>query len=265
MRIELVPALPVALAAAAYAAGVLRLRTRGDHWAPRRSLALLAGLGCAAAAVLPPLAGQDERFPVHVLQHLLLASAAPLLLALSAPATLALRTLARAPRTALLRLLRSRLASSALSPGVVLLLAVVPLVVLYRTPLYAATLHSPLLHLAVHGHMLAAGCLLAWYLIGVDPLRHDRTRTRLAVLVLTGAAHGVLAKTIWAAGLPGLGGSTPEVRAGADLLFAGGDATELLLATVLLAQWYARGGRALAHERRRATGPSPTGSRAGPP
>jgi putative membrane protein len=262
---KLLPALPLALAASGYAAGVLRLYGRGDRWPRRRTVALLAGLGCAALAVLPPLANQDEHFPAHVLQHLLLASVAPLLLALSAPATLAVRTLPRALRNALLRLLHNRVADLALSPAVVLLLAVVPLVALYRTPLYAATLDEPLLHLAVHGHMLAAGCLLAWYLVGIDPLRHDPMRTRLAVLVLVGAAHGVLAKTIYAAGLPGLGGSTPEVRTGAGLLFAGGDATELLLATVMLAQWYARGGRALAHERRRATSPSPTGSRASPP
>ena len=138
-----------------------------------------------------------------------------------------------------------------LSPAVVLLVTVVPLVALYRTPLYAAMLDQPLLHLAVHGHMLAAGCVLAWYLVGVDPLPHDRVRTRLAVLVLTGAAHGVLAKAVFASGLPGLAGPTAEVRAGAELLFAGGDAAELMLAAVLLGQWYARGGRALARERRR--------------
>jgi putative membrane protein len=259
--VALLPAIPLTLAAVAYGSGVLRMRTRGDRWPWRRTIALLAGLACVGFAVLPPLSDLDERFPVHVLQHLLLASIAPLLLALSAPATLALRSLPRSVRAPLLRLLRSRLADVAMSPGVVLLVTVVPLAVLYRTPLYAATLDQPLLHNAVHGHMLAAGCLLAWYLVGVDPLHHDRVRTRLAVLVLAGAAHGVLAKTVWASGLPGVGGGTADVRAGAELLFAGGDVVELLLAVVLLGQWYAAGGRALARHRRRAAAAGPLSDR----
>jgi putative membrane protein len=258
--VDLLPALPLTVAAAAYAAGVVRLRARGDGWPLQRSLALLTGLGCVAVAVLSPLATLDERFPVHVLQHLLLASAAPLALALSAPMTLALRTVPPSLHRPLLRILHGGLARWALSPSVVVAVTVVPLVALYRTPLYAATLAAPALHLAVHAHMLAAGCLLAWYLVGVDPLRHDRVRVRLAVLVLTGAAHGVLAKTVFAAGLPAVSGPTPEIRAGAELLFAGGDAAELLLAAVLLGQWYRRGGRALERERRRAAAAPSAGS-----
>jgi putative membrane protein len=262
---DALPAVPVGIAAAAYGVGALRLQRRGDRWPLRRSLALLGGLGCVALALLPPLGAEDERFPVHVAQHLLLASAAPVLLALAAPVTLALRTLPGRGRRVLLRLVRSRFARLALHPLVVLLLATVPLVLLYGTSLYAATLDSPPLHAAVHAHMLAAGCLLAWYLVGADPLPHDRVRVRLAVLVLVGAVHGVLAKGVYAAGLPGVSGPAPAVRAGAELLFAGGDAAELLLAVVLLAQWYARGSRALARERRRAGAVAAVSSRTPPP
>jgi len=58
---------------------------------------MLAGSLCVGIALLPPLASHDDRFEVHVIQHLLLAMVAPAFLVLSAPATLALRTLPAAP------------------------------------------------------------------------------------------------------------------------------------------------------------------------
>ena len=75
-------------------------------------------------ALLPPLASHDDRFEVHIIQHLLLAMVAPAFLALSAPATLALRTLPRRARRALLRVLHSPAVSMLTAPatGVTLVL-----------------------------------------------------------------------------------------------------------------------------------------------
>jgi cytochrome c oxidase assembly factor CtaG len=53
---------------------------------------MLAGSLCVGIALLPPLASHDDRFEVHVIQHLLLAMAAPVFLAISASVSLALRT-----------------------------------------------------------------------------------------------------------------------------------------------------------------------------
>ena len=78
---------------------------------------MLAGSLCAGIALLPPLASHDDRFEVHVIQHLLLAMVAPAFLALSAPATLALRTLPRRARRALLRMLHSPAVSVLTAPA----------------------------------------------------------------------------------------------------------------------------------------------------
>src|SRR5690348_4682089 len=95
------------LAAAGYAAGVARLRRRGDRWPLRRIAAAGLGLGCLTAVTVPPLA-DGSGFAAHAVRHLLMAMLAPLALALSAPITLALRTFPRGARSAVRHLLGRR-------------------------------------------------------------------------------------------------------------------------------------------------------------
>lgn len=245
------PLLPLLLVATGYLAGVAQLRRRGDRWPPVRVVTAVAGLGCLAAATLPPVATHDEQFPIHILQHLLLASFAPLLLALSAPVTLALRTLPT-ERRLVLALVHSRAARVASNPAVVLGLDIGVLYTLYLTPLYGAVEGSPVLHAVVHLHMLTAGCLLSWYLIGIDPMpRRASVRARLVVLVAAGGAHNILVKLLYAYTLPSCGGTPQQIHTGAHLMFYGGDVAEVLLAVFLLAGWYARTGRELTRGQRR--------------
>ena len=57
--------------------------------------------------------------------------------------------------------------------------------------------------------------------------------------------------------LTGAAGGSPEaVRTGAQLMFYGGDVIDLALAVVLLAGWYARGGRRLRHAAAVRSGPA---------
>ena len=76
---EVLPAVPLLVVTAAYAAGVRRLTRRGDRWPARRVLATAIGLLALAVALLPPVATHDDDPHVHVVQHLLLAMLAPLL------------------------------------------------------------------------------------------------------------------------------------------------------------------------------------------
>jgi putative membrane protein len=233
-----------------YLVGWRVLARRGTAWPLRRGAAAAGALLSAAAALSLPF--RSATFPAHVAQHLTLAMLAPLLLACSAPVTLALRTLPRRPRTALLRLLHGRPLRLLTAPAVVVVLDVGSLAVLYLTPLYGALHHRPALHLLVHGHMVLTGCLLSWLLAGVDPMpRRPSTPGRVAVLVLVAGAHGVLAKFLYARP-PAALGAADQVRAGAQLLYYGGDAVELLLAVAVMAEWYRRTGRRLRAEQRRA-------------
>src|SRR5690606_10037081 len=120
---------------------------RGRHWSAWRLAAFLAGAGVLLVAVSPPLmfhAHQDLRW--HMLQHLLLGMFAPLLLVLAAPLTLLLRSLSVPTARALVRLLRSGPLRLLGHPLTALLLNVGGMYLLYLTPLYAATLNAPLLH-----------------------------------------------------------------------------------------------------------------------
>ena len=148
-----------------------RLSRRGHRWPARRAACMLAGSLCVGIALLPPLASHDDRFEVHVIQHLLLAMVAPAFLALSAPATLALRTLPRRARRALLRMLHSPAVSVLTAPATAVTLDLGGLYVLYLTGLYQAAEHDSVIHAVVHLHMFLAGCLLSWAVIGIDPIR----------------------------------------------------------------------------------------------
>jgi putative membrane protein len=251
---ELVPLVGLLLAAALYVVGVVRLGRRGVGWSVRRSACWASGLSVLAVALAPPLAVHDEDVRVHVLQHLLLGMLAPLLLALAAPITLLLRSLRPRRRPGVVRLLHARPARVLGHPLVAAALATAPLYALYFTPLYRATLRSHLLHDLVHLHMVLAGCLLAWTLVGLDPSPYRPALTsRSVALVCALSGHAVLAKLLYA-NAPSLAtadASAADWRDASLLLWYGGDAVDLLLLIAFFAQWYAAAGRRWA----RAAGP----------
>ncbi|MET9799648.1 cytochrome c oxidase assembly protein [Streptomyces sp. NPDC006368] len=230
-------------AAAVHLAGSARLRRRGDAWPWRRDVSFTAG--CAALAYAMTAALPGGPFTAHIVQHLVVAMAAPLLLVLGRPLTLALRALPPGPaRRALVAVGHSRPAAVLLFPPVAALLDIGGLWLLHRTPLSAAAHHHPLLGAAVHLHVLAAGLLFTFAVCGLDPLRHRWSLAwRGATLLAAGTAHAVLAKTLYAVPPPGTAHAGADLRTGARLMYYGGDAVEFALAAVLAVQWYATAAR----------------------
>jgi putative membrane protein len=165
--LELIPLALSAVTLLGYVAGLHRLHRRQVRWPLGRTACLVAGSVCVAAAVLPPVAGRDDLFPMHIGQHLLIGMAGPGLLALSAPITLALRALPSRSLRSSLRLLHSRVVRLLITPATAVVLG--GLCVLYLTGLYARAENNDLIHAMVHLHMFVAGCLLSWAIIGVDP------------------------------------------------------------------------------------------------
>jgi putative membrane protein len=246
------PWLALACAGTAYLAGVRRLRRRRRPWNRWRTLAFAGGLLALAAALASPLAAHDERFTVHVAQHMLLGMLGPVLLALSAPVTLALRTLPRPARARLVSLLHSRAAAVLSAPVVAAGLFAGGLIALYCTPLYDQTLRHPLLHELVHVHFIAAGCLFAWTFIGADPVpRRGPFALRAVLLLLALSAHAALAKLLYAGHAGVTTASVRELHDGAQLMYYGGDAVDLIVLVAFFGRWYAAGGRRLERERRR--------------
>jgi putative membrane protein len=169
------------------------------------------------------------------------------------PVTLVLRLLAPGTaRRGLLAALRMRLIGWLTHPVIAGALSVGGLWVLYRTPLFAAADERPWLHALVHLHVLVSGLV---FMVAVTRLEPLRTRyalpLRIAVLVLTGAAHNVLARSLYTAPPPGMTLPAGDLHAGAELMYYGGDVVDIALVTVLALQWYAAGGRQLRRERRR--------------
>ncbi|MFI5675520.1 cytochrome c oxidase assembly protein [Streptomyces cellulosae] len=250
--IALTAAVAALLVAFVYLLAARRLRRRGDIWPRRRDGSFTAGcVGVAGAA-----AGTDRLpggpFTGHMVQHLVVGMAAPLLLVLARPLTLALRALAPGRvRRALPAFAHSRPVGRLLFPPSAALLDVGGLWLLYRTQLFSATAHRPLLHGVVHAHMLASGLLFSFAMSQLDPVRR---RWSLAVrgptLLAAGAAHGLVARTLYALAPPGSDFTTADLHRGAQVMYYGGDVVEAALAMVLGVGWYAAGGRARARARR---------------
>jgi putative membrane protein len=237
--------LPVAALLLGYGVPRLVLASRGVRWPRRRDAGYALAVCAVVAATVSPVAARDEWFPAHVLQHLLLGMVAPLGLALAAPVTLALRAATGRGRRWAARLLRSRLLRGLAWPPV----AVVPVAggvwLLYLTPLYAASLRHPALHAALHAHLLLTGALLSSALVRVDPVPGPaRWATRIGCLFVVMATHAVLAKYLYAHADTFAGprtGTPADWRAGAQLLWYGGDLVDVALAVAVLARWYAAG------------------------
>lgn len=245
----------VALAASlsAYGSSIFRLQRRGVRWPAHRTIFFLLGLGIVAVATLSPFMAEDGRFEIHILQHLLLGMAAPICLMLSAPLTLLLRALPPARRAPVARLLHRPVSRLLTHPATAALLAVGSLYALCFTRLYQFSLDHPTLHELVHLHFIVAGYLFTWSIAGIDPIpRRPAVAVRGAVLVAAMAAHGTLAKLLYAHGpmvAASSGVPVADRQAGGLLMWYGGDAIDLVLLLLFFTQWYVANGRGLRRER----------------
>jgi putative membrane protein len=226
-------------AALAYPAAVVAAHRRGRWWPPGRTGCWYAGLAAAAAATSGPIAAAGHHsLTAHMAGHLLLGMTAPLLLVLAAPITLALRALPVRAAGAIARLLRSAPVRLLTHPVTAAALDAGGLWLLYTTDLYPAMRDRPWLHLLIQLHVLGAGYLFTASIIGVDPVVHrPGRRLRTAALIAFLAAHGILAKHLWAT--PPAGVTAADAHAGAELMYYGGDALDLVLITIFCLQWYA--------------------------
>jgi cytochrome c oxidase assembly factor CtaG len=244
-------ALFLLVAGALYGYGVYRLRRRGDHWPPGRTVAfVVGGLGSIAAVTMTGIEAYDDTLlSVHMVQHMVLAMVGPIFLALGAPVTLALRTLQRKPKRTLLAFLHSRFIRVLTFPLVAFGIFIANPFALYFTGLYKVTLENDWLHELTHIHFIVTGCLFFWPLLGLDPLPNRWPYPgRALLMVLSVPFHTVLGLTIMQdktllAGdyYPSLhlGWSNPwsdQVTAG-GILWAGGELISVTMLGILIIQW----------------------------
>ncbi len=196
------------------------------------------GLGCAATAVVGPLANRAHTdFAAHMTGHLLLGMLAPILLVFAAPMTLLLRTLRVADARRLSRLLHRYPLRFISHPIVAAALNIGGLWLLYTSELYMAMQHNVWLHLIIHFHLFSAGYLFTASMIYIDPVAHRFSFPyRAAVFVIALAGHGILTKYIYA--FPPVGVARSDAELGAMLMYYGGDGIEVILIIVLCLHWY---------------------------
>jgi putative copper resistance protein D len=248
---ELGPALLCSVAIGLYLFGVWRLHRRGDRWSVGRIAAWLSGWVVVAYALLGGLAAYDDvLFSTHAVQHMLLATVAPVFLALGAPITLALRTLPRRPRKALLWLLHTPVARVLSFPLVGFIVLTVSLYALYYSSLFQISLEHQSVHYLLHVHFLLAGCLFYWPIIGVDPLPGRLPHwARLIVLFISFPVHALLGLSIMSTAQPFAAkyfaavarpwGATvlSDQHTGGAIMWASGELVGAIVFIALFVQW----------------------------
>lgn len=207
-------------------------------WPYKRTVLWIAGVFVSVSAVVGPLVELSHtHFTWHMLGHLLLGMLGPLLLALAAPMTLLLRTLPVRQARKVSSLLKCRLAGFYTHPVVSSFLNIGGLWLLYTTGLFSAMHHHLWLHIVIHLHVFVAGYLFTISLLYIDPAsRRYSYRYRTAVFIVALAGHGILSKFLYA--YPPTGVPIEEARAGAMLMYYGGDAVDLVIIILLFSSWY---------------------------
>lgn len=247
------PTVVVALlvAAAVYLTGVWLLSRRGARWSPWRTFFWLTGLALIGLALTSAMDVYDTTlFSAHALQHMFLQMFAPVPLALAAPLTLALRTLPRAGRRLLIRVLHSRFAAVITHPLVAFALFFVSPFVLYYSPLYELTLRNDLAHNISHLHFVAVGLLLYMTLLALDPVPNPLPYIyRMFLIIGVAVSHVLLGVPIMmgtqvfaydyydALGRAWGPSLVADQQLGGSLLWALGDVTTLVFLIGVIVQW----------------------------
>lgn len=240
---DLAAAIVIMLVAGLYVQGVRRLAAKGRRWSTGRSLAMAGALVTGVVATQSGVARyEDVRLWVHMVQHVLLGMVLPLLVVLSAPLTLALQTARPATRRGLRRALHSRPAKVLTHPLVGWCLFGGGLVVLYLTSLLDVAAREPLVHMAVHAHVVVVGILFLAPLVGVDPLP---TRlpyaARLLALLAAVPFHAVVALAMLSSDTPIDPLTYPLVEdqiLAATLFWGTGELFTVLAAAIVMRQWW---------------------------
>lgn len=228
--------------------GTLYVRAaRGRGWPPGRTTAFFAGLATIVVVTCSPLAVYDRTFFwVRAVQTITLLMITPLLLALGSPIRLLLDTV---PAPWLRRHGRGPLARALTFPPVVTLALVVPVLVLYLTPLYDLVLRSSIADGLVRLVLVLAGFVYFWTRLGLDPTpRRDPHLVSVWIAFTEVIFDGALGLVLWlgpllapahyAAAHPGHG---PDPRTdqiiGAGVLWIGGDVAGLPFVVALFVRW----------------------------
>jgi putative copper resistance protein D len=240
-----------------YAAGVWRLRRRGDSWPWYRTALWMAGMAVLLWTTNGSLNVYEQfLFSEHMLQHMLLTMAIPVMLVLGAPVTLALRTIrkrddgSRGAREWILLLVHSRVARILTHPLTAAGLFAASLWVFYYSPLFRWATTDHVGHEWMIFHFLIVGYLFVQTLIGIDPVGNQAPYPlRLVLLLATMALHAFFGLAIisntglflsdWYGAMGRTWGATPlaDQQAAGGIAWSVGEIPTVTLAIIVAILW----------------------------
>ena len=207
-------------------------------------LLLLVLLTCSGLGVY-----DDTLFWVRAVQNVSLLMVVPLLLAMGAPLTAAAQLLSARQRETLARWGRGDVARALTFPVVVTGLLMVPMYVLYLSPLYDLTLRHAAVDALARLVLLCCGFVYFWTRLQVDPTpRQDTHLVSFAISLVEVIADAGLGLVLWFGPLRAADHYTalhrvwgPDVRTdqiiGAGVLWIGGDIAGLPFIGALFLRW----------------------------
>lgn len=243
------------LVAAAYGAAARKRSPRGFSWPVRRTAAFFAGLLVLAVALDSGIAAHDDIPWVHVLQHALLMTLAPILLVIGAPITLTMRTISRSGRRRLLALLHDPSVHGLVKRPAVLVLdynAAMALVLL--APIYRLAEGHLVLHIAIHAYVVFCGLLFWAAVLARDPIPARLSKeARIRAVAISVPINATFAAAVMAAPGVFIGAGQHAATTSAEILVIASTATSLLGVAIVaagrtpirasVARWMTRGRR----------------------
>ncbi len=233
----------VVLATGAYVRSVRRLAAKGRRWPAVRSASWAVAMVAAVVATQSGIGRYDqERFTIHMVQHLLLGMVVPFAVVCAAPMTLALQTGRTGTRSLVRRVLHHPVARLVSHPLVTWILFGGTVVAVYLTPLLDLSARNDLVHVALHGHLVAVGCLFLAGLVGADPVPRPLPHGARLLSALTAVPfHAFLGLALLSATEPLAPDAYPSLddqRTAAGLLWGMGELFTLAVAAVVVRRWY---------------------------
>lgn len=231
-----------------YGYALWRRDRTGRPWPPGRTACFGAGVGSVALVGLSFLGVYDDTlFWARAVQNIVLLMVTPMLLALGAPIRLVADLLPARMRAPLARLLHSTPARVLTFPLVVTVVLVVPMLVLYLSPLYELTLRSALASGVSGTIVTTTGFVYFWTRFRLDPTpRTDPYAVTLWITVVEMVGDAVLGLVLWLGPLVATGyystlardwGPTLRIDQviGAGVIWIGGDIVGLPFIAVVVA------------------------------
>ncbi|HEX8004009.1 MAG TPA: cytochrome c oxidase assembly protein [Mycobacteriales bacterium] len=233
--------------AVVYVGAVRVVRSRGGTVAPARLRWFWWALAVLVVALVSPLATvSEERFSAHMVQHLLLTYGAAPLLAFAAPVTLWLQALPPGSRgrRRLLAVLHSRVVWVLSFPVVTWVAFAAVMYATHFSPLYDASLSSPVLHGFEHLLYLGVAALFWWPVVRRDPVPGAFPwPARLLYLFLAMPLQSFLGLAIYSADrvlydhYAAFGGALADQQLAGAIMWAGGDAFMVVALGAAIAGW----------------------------